>query len=123
MPQTDELDGSQMQLDNSSKENLDSLVDIAHKLLHSKAQMRNKLGQFVPDPRWITNDEALFRYVFRIFYILLSALHPLMWCMYQLIKVKILITYLGSDTTFISRDILRFASWLVEEKKIRDKLN
>jgi len=63
MCQTDELEESQMDLDNSSKSNLESLVATAQKLLQSKARMRNKLGQFVPDPRWTTYDAALAQYV------------------------------------------------------------
>ncbi|KAG0559220.1 hypothetical protein KC19_10G088300 [Ceratodon purpureus] len=57
--QTDKLEDSQMELDNSSKSNLQSLVVTAEKLLESKAQMRNRMGEFVPDPRWTTYDAAL----------------------------------------------------------------
>lgn len=63
MCQTDELQVSQMKLDESSQSNLESLVATAQKLLQSKAQMRNRLGQFVPDPRWTTYDAALSQYV------------------------------------------------------------
>lgn len=57
--QTDKLEDSQMELDNSSKSNLQSLVVTAEELLQSKAQMRNRMGEFVPDPRWTTYDAAL----------------------------------------------------------------
>lgn len=57
--QTEELEESQMQLDNSSQSNLQSLIATARKLLQSKAQMRNRFGQFVPDPRWTIYDAAL----------------------------------------------------------------
>lgn len=60
--QTEELEESQMQLDNSSQSNLQSLIATARKLLQSKAQMRNRFGQFVPDPRWTIYDAALSQY-------------------------------------------------------------
>ena len=60
--QTDKLEDSQMELDNSSKSNLQSLVVTAEELLQSKAQMRNRMGEFVPDPRWTTYDAALSQY-------------------------------------------------------------
>lgn len=60
--QIEKLEGSQASLDDASQSNLQSLVATAQKLLQSKAQMRNKLGQFVPEPRWTTYEAALSQY-------------------------------------------------------------
>jgi hypothetical protein len=59
MCQTDQLEESQMKMDNASKSNLESLVATAEKLLQSQVQMRDQFSRLVPDPRWTTYDEAL----------------------------------------------------------------
>ena len=85
--QTDKLEDSQMELDNSSKSNLQSLVVTAEKLLESKAQMRNRMGEFVPDPRWTTYDAALSQYflnlyqTFPLLYIRMKILMFRVWSM------------------------------------------
>ncbi|KAG0567202.1 hypothetical protein M758_7G162200 [Ceratodon purpureus] len=57
--QIEKLEENQTSLDDSSESNLQALMGTAQNFLRSKAQTRNKLGQFVPDSRWTTYDAAL----------------------------------------------------------------
>lgn len=61
--QTDSLEGSAVSLDDSSKSNLDRLVQTAKNLLNEPVAERDfSTGDLVPIPTGETNGEALRRY-------------------------------------------------------------
>lgn len=60
--QADKLSGTQKQMDNATQANLLSLVETTKALLQSRAQTRNKLGQFVDDTRWTTYQDGIIQY-------------------------------------------------------------